>query len=115
MMNWSARLLCVLYVGTSAGLACTAGIAFGHGPVWVACLFVVASVVPLIAVTRESVIGERRRRLTDEALRTDRGSAVVEWIVAGELDAACCERWWTSLGRDHDPVCRYRLPRGSAA
>jgi heme exporter protein D len=115
MMNCSSRLLCVLYVATSAGLICTAAIAFGHGPVWVACLLVVAGVVPLIAVMRESVIGEQRRRLADEARRKDRGSAVVEWIVQGELDAACCERWWTSLGRDHDPVCRYRLPKGSAA
>ncbi|MFJ5059046.1 hypothetical protein ACIP96_06455 [Streptomyces nigra] len=22
-----------------------------------------------------------------------------------ELDAACCERWWTSLATDHDPTC----------
>lgn len=114
-MSWSSRLLCALYVATSAGLACTAGVAFGHGPVWGVCLFAVAAVVPLIAVVRESVITEQRRHLADEARRRDRGSAVVDWVVRGALDAACCERWWTSLGRDHDTVCRHRLSRGNAA
>ena len=114
-MSWSGRLLCVLYVATSAGLACTAGIAFESGSAWVACLFAAASAVPLVAVTRESLIGELRFRLAEEGRRKERSSAVVEWVVRGELDAACCERWWTSLGQDHDTVCRHWLPRSSAA
>ncbi|WP_373429248.1 glycosyltransferase family 4 protein [Streptomyces sp. V4I23] len=24
---------------------------------------------------------------------------------SSEMNAACCERWWTSLSTDHDPVC----------
>lgn len=22
-----------------------------------------------------------------------------------ELNGACCDRWWTSAGTDHDPIC----------
>jgi len=112
-MNASSRFLCLLYITTSAGLACTAAITFGRGSVWMTCSFVAASTVPLIAVIRENVIGGQRRHLVDEARRKDRGKAAVAWV-RDELDAACCERWWTSLGRDHDAVCR-QLPGRSAA
>jgi hypothetical protein len=36
-------------------------------------------------------------------------------FAAVELDDACCERWWTSLGRDHEPGCGHRAPHTGAA
>ncbi|CAM5265266.1 hypothetical protein [Streptomyces fumanus] len=34
---------------------------------------------------------------------------------ADDLDAACCETWWTSLGADHDHTCPTRQTRSHAA
>jgi hypothetical protein len=31
------------------------------------------------------------------------------------LNNACCERWWTALGTDHDPECTNQKRRRSAA
>jgi hypothetical protein len=36
-------------------------------------------------------------------------------LVAAELDDACCERWWTSLGWDHEPGCGRQAPHTGAA
>ncbi|MFJ4199716.1 hypothetical protein ACIP2Y_08785 [Streptomyces sviceus] len=43
------------------------------------------------------------------------GAAAADDIVRAELDTACCERWWTSCGTDHDSACPRRVPRSSAA
>lgn len=111
-MNCSSRLLCVLNVATSAGLAWTAVLEVRYGPVWAACLFAAASLVPIIAVVRETVIGEQRRIILELARR---GGDAAEAIVRAELDSACCERWWTSLGSEHDVTCRHWMPRSSSA
>jgi hypothetical protein len=110
-MNQLQRLLCALYVGTSAGLAWTTVLEFRHGPWWAACLFGAASLVPLVAAVRESEPG------TPAAEGGLRGveCAADEDVVRIELDAACCERWWTSCGTDHDSACPHRVPRSSAA
>ncbi|MDO0909462.1 hypothetical protein QQM39_00880 [Streptomyces sp. DT2A-34] len=114
-MNCSSRLLCVLYIATSAGLAWTSVLTFRYGPVWGACLFAAASLVPVIAVVRETVIGEQRRWLLELIARTGRTGDTAEAIVRAELDSACCERWWTSLGSQHDVTCRHGMPRSSSA
>ncbi|AZQ32426.1 MULTISPECIES: hypothetical protein [Streptomyces] len=114
-MNYSSRFLCVLYVATSAGLAWTTVLAFRYGPVWAACLFAAASLVPLIAVVRETVIGEQRRWLLELVARAGRAGDAAEAIVQAELDSACCERWWTSLGSAHDLTCRHGMPHSSSA
>ncbi|MEV0174611.1 hypothetical protein AB0I00_26270 [Streptomyces sp. NPDC050803] len=120
-MNCSSRLLGALYIATSAGLAWTAVLEYEYGPMWAACLFAAASIVPVIGVVRESVIGDQRQALAEWEDRVERarraatGDANAEDIVRAELDAACCERWWTSLGSDHDVTCPHRIPRSSAA
>lgn len=111
-MNCSSRLLCVLYVATSAGLAWTTVLEVRYGPLWAAFLFAAAGLVPIIAVVRETVIGEQRQLLL-ELLR--RGNDAAESIVRAEIDSACCERWWTSLGSEHDVTCRHWMPRSSSA
>ncbi len=117
-MNRSSRLLCVLYVATSAGLAWTSVLEYRYGPMWAACLFAAASLVPVIAVVRETVIWDLRRLLLRYAASLEQGCcapSAADLLVREELDAACCERWWTSLGRDHDTTCPHRIPRSSAA
>ncbi|WP_210594351.1 hypothetical protein [Streptomyces sp. GESEQ-35] len=118
-MHVSHRLLCALYVLTSTGLAWTAVLELLHGPVWAALLFAAASLVPVIAFVRETVLHDERRTVT--ALRSraaamcGRVDEAADEIVRAELHAACCERWWTSCGTDHDVSCPHRIPRSSAA
>ncbi|GAA3207552.1 hypothetical protein MTQ10_06620 [Streptomyces sp. XM83C] len=114
-MSWSSRFLTVLYVTTGAGLAWTAVLEFRHGPVWASCLFGAAGLVPLIAAVRESVLCDLRRavRRAGEAAAPD--AVGTEAVVRAELEAACCERWWTSLGTDHDAGCAHGSRRSSAA
>ncbi|MFF7333857.1 hypothetical protein [Streptomyces sp. NPDC008150] len=118
-MSSSSRLLCVLYVATSAGLAWTAVLELRYGPVWAAGLFAAGSIVPVVAVVRETVLGDQRRTIAELRARRPvpavREDARAEAVVRAELDAACCERWWTSFGTDHDATCGHRLPRSSAA
>lgn len=110
-MNRSGRLLCALYLATSGGLASTTVLTLAHGPRWAALLFAAASVVPVIAVVRETLIRDLRGCAGPR--RPARSAA--DEIVREELYAACCERWWTSLGTDHDAGCPHRIPRSSAA
>ncbi|MGV9456998.1 hypothetical protein [Streptomyces sp. NPDC003635] len=120
-MNCFSRLLTALYVATSSGLAWIAVLEYRYGPMWAACLFAAASIVPVIAVVRESVIGDLRRALAEWARPaaphplTGPVADPAEDIVRAELDGACCERWWTSLGSDHDRTCPHQVPRSSAA
>jgi hypothetical protein len=115
-MNRSAGLLSVLYLATSTGLAWTAVLALHHAPPWAACLFAAATLVPVIAVVRESMLCDQRRVLAEMHGRADGpGARAADDIVRAELDTACCERWWTSCGTDHDSTCPRRVPRSSVA
>ncbi|MEU0029222.1 hypothetical protein [Streptomyces sp. NPDC006335] len=119
-MNRSAGLLSALYLATSTGLAWTAVLALRQGPPWIACLFAAASLVPVIAVVRESVLRDQRRALAEMRGRVggpdgQAGAGAADDIVRAELNTACCERWWTSCGTDHDSACPRRVPRSSAA
>ena len=110
-MNCPQRLLCALYVSTSSGLALTTVHEFRHGPWWAAGLFAAAGLVPLVAVVREA---DPRAPVAERRLR-GLGAGTDDDVVRTELDAACCERWWTSCGTEHDAACPHRVPRSSAA
>jgi hypothetical protein len=119
-MNRSAGLLSALYLATSTGIAWTAALALRQGPPWAACLFAAASLVPVIALVRESMLRDQRRALAEMRGRSggpegQAGAGAADDIVRAELDTACCERWWTSCGTDHDSACPRRVPRSSAA
>ncbi|MFF7640646.1 hypothetical protein [Streptomyces canus] len=118
-MNRSAGLLSALYLATSTGLAWTAVLALRSGPPWAVCLFAAASLVPVIAVVRESVLCDQRRALAEtrgrSAVPDGPDTEAADDIVRAELHTACCERWWTSCGTDHDSTCPRRVPRSSAA
>ena len=111
-MTHSGRLLSALYLATSGGLAWTTVLEFLHGPRWAAFLFAAASLVPVIAVVRETLIRDLRK-----AAAGPRRSArpAPDEIVRAELEGACCERWWTSLGARHDTGCPHRTRRSRAA
>ncbi|PWI14747.1 hypothetical protein DI272_11695 [Streptomyces sp. Act143] len=112
-MNRLPRLLCSLYVATSAGLAWTTVLQYRHGPTWAVYLAAAASLVPVIAVVREAEWHEERTAAA--AVGPGVAGTVDDDVVQAELDAACCERWWTSCGTDHDTRCPHRVPRSSAA
>ncbi|WP_020134693.1 hypothetical protein [Streptomyces sp. 351MFTsu5.1] len=118
-MNRSAGLLSALYLATTTGLVWTAALTLRDGPPWAACLFAAASLVPVIAVVRECVICDQRQTLAEmrrtAAAPGDPGAEAADAIVRAELETACCERWWTSCGTDHDSTCPRRVPRSSAA
>lgn len=111
-MNRTGRLLSALHLATSCGLALAAVQELRHGPWWAAALCAAASVVPVVAVVRETVIEDLLRA---GARREGRVFRVTGDIVRASLDAACCERWWTSLGTAHDAACPHGVPRSSAA
>jgi hypothetical protein len=115
-MTRSSRLLCALYLVTSTQLAWTAVLELRFGPLWAAALFGAASLVQVIAVVRETVLADERRTAGRRAAgRTVPARRADDAVVRAELDAACCERWWTSCGTDHDTGCARRARRNSAA
>ncbi|WP_432184877.1 hypothetical protein [Streptomyces tendae] len=51
------------------------------------------------------VIAVRLARIAEAAARPpDQRASLEDGVVAVALAAACCERWWTSAGADHDPA-----------
>jgi len=114
-MNCLTRLLCALYVATSAGLSWTAVLQYRHGPVWAVYLCAAASLVPVIAVVREAEWHELTKAGHAGSVTGLDLAEAADDVVQAELDAACCERWWTSCGTDHDTRCPHRVPRSSAA
>jgi hypothetical protein len=109
-MSLPSRLLCALYGLTSLWLAWCAVRQYQYGGApWPVPLLVAASIVPVIAFVRETVLADERH--TVAVLRRREGRChtrreeLCEAIACAELNAACCERWWTSLATDHDPAC----------
>lgn len=98
-MSRFARVLCSLHGAAFLWLAYCAVQSYRHGAVWAACLFTAASLLYLIAVLREAERAEERRAVAG---------------TAGDLNSACCERWWTSLATDHDPTCPNQTRRSNA-
>ena len=109
-MSLLGRLLCALYGLTSVWLAWCAVRQYQYGgSAWTVPLFVAASIVPVVAVVREAVLAEERHTVAvlrrQGEPRDKRRDDLCAAIACAELDAACCERWWTSLATDHDPAC----------
>lgn len=109
-MTRFARGLCVMHGAAALFLAYATVQQALYGEPWAVAALAACSLVPLIALVRETehadtvtVIRtdtERAARLRD---RTEQRSLRA---AADALGHACCERWWTSFGTDHDPSCR---------
>lgn len=72
---------------------------------WAAAVFVVGSGTTIVAFIREGALEDALRR---EAVRAERAARpqledTSDAVVDIALAAACCERWWTSAGAEHDP------------
>ncbi|RII16955.1 hypothetical protein DSC45_14425 [Streptomyces sp. YIM 130001] len=99
-----------------------------YGPWPIAVLFGLASLAPIDAAVRETERTERPAGTHTHAKPVRPGdrskaplprrlhpadTASVDRTVT-ELNTACCERWWTALGTDHDPTCRNQQRRSAA-
>lgn len=111
-MSRGSRTLTALYSLTALWLSfCTYQTA-GDVPFWSTCFMLAAGLIPIVAVVREVDITELREQA---GVRTAHRNEHAEAVARAELDAACCERWWTSFGTDHDPECEHQTPRSNAA
>lgn len=117
-MTRFARALCTIYSAAAIFLAYAAVQQARYGEPWAVAALSGCSLVPLIAFLRETdhadtlsdvrADAERAARLHDRQEQRSLRDA------ADALEHVCCERWWTSLGTDHDPTCRHQQ-RSSAA
>jgi hypothetical protein len=107
-----ARILCSIYGAAALFLAYVTVQQALYGEVWAVAALAACSLVPLIALVRETEYAdtlavvrtdtERAARLRD---RTEQRSIRA---AADAMGHACCERWWTSFGADHDPTCKHQ-------
>jgi hypothetical protein len=98
--------LAVLYALVALGLAHCAVVSWEHHSLPYAAFFAGASILLLIAVTHHSYQRDeiRHRHAEIDALkRAARQPAdASDGVVAVAMAGACCERWWTSAGAEHD-------------
>lgn len=117
--NRLSVILCALYLAVLVWLAWWTATVASHSPAWFTVGNIAAAVVLVIAVTQQLDLVDARRENTDlkqrEARREDaelqrENRPTEDWQslreAADALGHSCCERWWTSLGADHDPTCR---------
>lgn len=111
-MTRFARGLCLMYGAAALFLAYAAVQQALYGEVWTVAAFAACSLVPLIALVRETEHADTVTGLRADAERAarlrDRKEQRSLREAADALGHVCCERWWTSLGTDHDPACRHQ-------
>lgn len=111
-MTRFAQALCSIYGAAALFLAYAAVQQALYGEVWAVAAFAACSLVPLIALVRETEHADTMTAIrtdTERAARLrDRGEQRNLRETADALGHACCERWWTSFGTDHDPACRHQ-------
>jgi hypothetical protein len=70
--------------------------------------FVLGSAMAVVAFMREGSLEDALRREARRAEEAGRPAPAADDVsadvVAIALAAACCERWWTSAGAEHDPT-----------
>jgi hypothetical protein len=108
------RGLWLLYAAAAGLTARCAAVSARHGAWWYAAGLAVTALLLAVAVGREYVAADNRRAAAVRAERAARQRTVDAlmpgmrrladaFVLADALDTACCERWWTSCGTDHDP------------
>jgi hypothetical protein len=118
-MTRDSRIICGTYLTVAGWLAfCTIN-THATAPAWTTITMAAASAVPVLGIIRELDLRDARRTVAvakeREARRAAWADEAVERQATTELGDACCERWWTSLGDDHDDTCPHHQPRSSAA
>lgn len=106
-MNRVTPLLCLLYAAASLLLLRCALVSSEHGSTGYFAAFIACSVLFSLGIVHAAWQREQLRaavaRLERATRPADRRPAI-EDAVALELALACCERWWTSCGAEHDPT-----------
>jgi hypothetical protein len=99
----------ITYILAATGLGNAATVNhLDHGPAYITTVAGLAALLLITAVYREARCAEEHHPEHDQAQDTHDPAAtqVQAWLHAvTELDAACCEHWWTSLGTSHTPTC----------
>lgn len=118
-MTRLACVLCGLYLAVFVWLAWWTGTTASRAPLWFTTGNAAAAIVLVIAVIQQLDNADLRYENTElrerETRRAAHADEAAEHQANAELLDACCERWWTSLGADHDPTCPHHTPRSSPA
>jgi hypothetical protein len=118
-MSTGSRIVTGLYAAVTLWLAYCVVATWDTAARWSSVAMAVAGLVGVVGIGREALLADERRRTAvlqeREGRRLARQDRAADLAVRAELEAACCERWWTSLGADHDAGCARRTPRSSAA
>lgn len=118
-MSSGSRTLTAMYAAVALWLSFCTVRTWGTVPLWTTFAMAVASLAPVIGVVRETVIADERRAVAVLREREGRRAAwrdeAAAALAQAEVEAACCERWWTSCATEHDPACAHRTSRGTTA
>lgn len=106
-MNRLTHVLACLYALTAIGLLYCATISHRNGAnAWAAFLYGAACLLAVAVIHHAYHRDELRfalRQLERASRPPDPPAPAEDGVVAVALAAACCERWWTSAGAEHDP------------
>lgn len=118
-MIHTARVMAIAHTAafvwlTYCGTTCADNHALGYATV-----FFTGALVAGIAAWREHDRADADRIEAVQAETFARAlalqdEAATEDAVTLALDEACCERWWTAIGTDHDPACPNQRRRRAA-
>ncbi|PWE12397.1 hypothetical protein DD630_02110 [Streptomyces sp. BSE7F] len=118
-MSRGSRVLTVMYIAVALWLAYCTVRTWGTVPAWTTLAMAAASLAPVLGVVRETVIADERRAVAvlreREGRRAAWRDAAAAAVARAEVEAACCERWWTSCAAEHDPKCARRTSWGTTA
>jgi hypothetical protein len=105
------RISQALYVAYGAQFCwlavCAVYAAYHHAP-WACGAFALGSALVVVAFMREGSLEDALRReavrAEEEARPAPAAQDLSDDVITVALAAACCERWWTSAGAEHDPT-----------
>lgn len=99
--------LALFYAATALVLIRCAADSWRDGHPLVAVFLMGAAVLMATAIVHHSYQHDELRdaqRQLEAAARPDEPEPAFEGVLAVALAGACCERWWTSAGAEHEPT-----------
>jgi membrane protein implicated in regulation of membrane protease activity len=93
----SARILHWHYIVGAAFTGHVAASTAAAGSWWHAAGLFVVSLLLMVALGREYIAADQRRA-------AERAARMRAWQnqARADMERGCCERWWTSIGEEHD-------------
>ncbi|MET8982109.1 hypothetical protein ABZX85_41655 [Streptomyces sp. NPDC004539] len=106
-MTPTERALRWLYLFAGAFITHCAVVSVRRGTPWYGAAFFLAAGLMVAAAVRDYLDADERRTAAVRAERAARIRALADEremrrTADAALSRACCERWWTSCGTDHD-------------